>query len=395
MKPVLVCQIGAREQYAVARSIAKEERLLGLCTDIWTEPDTYWGRVKSISQRWHPALKTQHIYKANFIFVSLEVVFRVFRVSGHKRVLVRNFFFQLFCCLTILSLVARRRDFTLYAFNYAALLPIRLASWFGRPTILNVIDGGLKEQWIVQRISGERPSFSLKTVCGGLYWRGWIGELTVADRIVVNSKWSQSLLPKKTLKEKSIIVPLAVESGPERTFKDYPLSFSHERPMQILFLGQINPRKGLNQLLIAIRELRSHPVVWIFVGSADSHYQAKLKMEPSIKFIGQVPHSNVSDYYANADIFIFPTCSDGFGLTQLEAQAFGLPVIASLYCGEVVQVGVNGWLLSEVTSIEIVKSVCLALESTETLYAMSANAFKNAKRFDMQYLSQHLLAVLK
>ena len=51
-------------------------------------------------------------------------------------------------------------------------------------------------------------------------------------------------------------------------------------------------------------------------------------------------------FYREADVFLFPTLSDGFGLTQLEAQAWRLPVIASRFCGDVVQDGVNGLLLA-------------------------------------------------
>jgi glycosyltransferase involved in cell wall biosynthesis len=45
---------------------------------------------------------------------------------------------------------------------------------------------------------------------------------------------------------------------------------------------------------------------------------------------------------ARADVLVFPTLSDGFGLVQLEAMSAGLPVIATPACGEVVQDGING-----------------------------------------------------
>jgi len=49
-------------------------------------------------------------------------------------------------------------------------------------------------------------------------------------------------------------------------------------------------------------------------------------------------------------VFLLPTHSDGFGLTQLEAQAWRLPIIASRQCGDVAQQGVNGYLLPEVSA---------------------------------------------
>jgi glycosyltransferase involved in cell wall biosynthesis len=46
-----------------------------------------------------------------------------------------------------------------------------------------------------------------------------------------------------------------------------------------------------------------------------------------------------------ADVLVFPTLSDGFGLVQLEAMAAGLPVIATPCCGEVVKNRVNGLIV--------------------------------------------------
>jgi glycosyltransferase involved in cell wall biosynthesis len=54
-----------------------------------------------------------------------------------------------------------------------------------------------------------------------------------------------------------------------------------------------------------------------------------------------VTHCGTDAFYERADLFLFPTLSDGFGLTNLEAQAWSLPIVASRFCGEVVRDGVN------------------------------------------------------
>ena len=90
------------------------------------------------------------------------------------------------------------------------------------------------------------------------------------------------------------------------------------------------------------------------------------------KWFGVVPRSDVDKYYREADVFIFPTLSDGFGLTQLEAQSWKLPVIASRYCGEVVREGVNGVVLEEVSALGYRRVLDKFLRSPETLGTMSA-----------------------
>jgi glycosyltransferase involved in cell wall biosynthesis len=55
--------------------------------------------------------------------------------------------------------------------------------------------------------------------------------------------------------------------------------------------------------------------------------------------------AGVREQMKRADLFVFPTLSDGFGLVQLEAMAAGLPVLATPCCGEVVRHGSNGLII--------------------------------------------------
>lgn len=68
---------------------------------------------------------------------------------------------------------------------------------------------------------------------------------------------------------------------------------------------------------------------------------------------------------------MFPSHSDGFGLTQLESQSWKLPVIASRNCGEVVQDGVNGLVLTEVSGEKIAATLLKLLRAPEDLQRMS------------------------
>jgi glycosyltransferase involved in cell wall biosynthesis len=92
------------------------------------------------------------------------------------------------------------------------------------------------------------------------------------------------------------------------------------------------------------------------------------------RFCGSVPRSDVHRYYRDADVFLFPTFSDGFGLTQLEAQAWKLPVVASRFCGDVVTDGVNGVLLDEVSADAIARVLCCLARDPQQLSEMSRQA---------------------
>ena len=114
------------------------------------------------------------------------------------------------------------------------------------------------------------------------------------------------------------------------------------------FSGKINLRKGVGAITrggeAVVRRTRRILVCW---ANADPR-AAGVETAPQVSWFGVAPRVSVESYYRDADVFIFPTLSDGFGLTQLEAQAWKLPVIASRYCGEVVRDGVNGVVLEEV-----------------------------------------------
>src|SRR4029077_18394116 len=112
-----------------------------------------------------------------------------------------------------------------------------------------------------------------------------------------------------------------------------PNHFTTDRPLRVLFLGLINLRKGVARLLEAARILRDEPVEFWMVGPVEIARASTIGNAGCVKWFGPVTREKAADYYRNADLFILPTLSDGFAITQLEAQAHGLPVIASKCCG--------------------------------------------------------------
>ena len=221
------------------------------------------------------------------------------------------------------------------------------------------------------------------------YWNSWRNECALADQIVVNSSWSRdALLSEGVPAEKVSVVPLAYEAAPETISyeRDYPDAFTSQRPLRVLFLGQINLRKGVGQLFDAMKLLARENVEFWFVGPVQINVPSELKDHARVKWFGVVPRNQVHEYYKKADVFIFPTLSDGFGLTQLEAQSWKLPVVASRYCGEVVRDGVNGVILEEVSGQAIADVLLKFLRSPEILKAMSARSCVS-DRFSLKTLA--------
>jgi glycosyltransferase involved in cell wall biosynthesis len=193
--------------------------------------------------------------------------------------------------------------------------------------------------------------------------------------------------------DKIEIVPL-VYSPPEatRSFQRiYPEKFSAERPLRVLFLGQIILRKGIAALLEAAKKLRQEPIEFWLVGRSEI---ALSESADNIRWIGSVPRSATADYYQQADVFLFPTLSDGFGLTQLEAQAWKLPLVVSKFCGEVVTDDINGKVLPEVTGGAIATVLQTFIEQPQLLRKFS-QACNSQAVLDSFQLAKRLQSLIK
>jgi glycosyltransferase involved in cell wall biosynthesis len=106
-------------------------------------------------------------------------------------------------------------------------------------------------------------------------------------------------------------------------------------------------RKGVSRLLQAARTLRDEPIEFWIVGPVQIANAETAADNARMKWFGPVTRKETAEKYRAADVFILPTLSDGFAITQLEAQAYGLPVISSKCGGGVVENGRNGIILEE------------------------------------------------
>jgi len=99
--------------------------------------------------------------------------------------------------------------------------------------------------------------------------------------------------------------------------------------IRFIYAGQSSIRKGIPSLMEAWEKARLHDAELLLVGSWQLP-ESKLKQLPSgVRFLGPVGPEKLRDLYREADVFVFPSYFEGYGLVILEAMACGLPVIAS------------------------------------------------------------------
>ena len=374
------CQLGAREHYAVPRALQLKGLLGEFITDRWV-PRT---------GRFHPALARAQVTAPNVAALRFELKAYATRATGWQLITERNDWFQR-RAVDQLKRQPSNGTHTVFAYSYAAEQIFAFARERGWRTVLGQIDPGPAEERIVADVHASSGQNHWKPAPPE-YWSQWRSECSLADEIIVNSAWSKdALLSEGVPASKIRVMPLAYEpSARSKSFqRDYPSAFNRERPLRVLFLGQINLRKGAAQLLDAIKLLEGENIEFWFVGPVQLDVPRELQAHRQVKWFGVVSRTDVDRYYKEADVFIFPTLSDGFGLTQLEAQSWRLPVIASRHCGEVVSDGVNGRLLDNVSPRTIADSLSDFLRTPRKLSALSAQSGVEP-RFSLETLAASL-----
>jgi glycosyltransferase involved in cell wall biosynthesis len=103
----------------------------------------------------------------------------------------------------------------------------------------------------------------------------------------------------------------------------------------LLFVGRLNVRKNLDNLLRALFYLENKSIPLVLVGDKDwkmfniDKLIAELKIENRIILLGSIFGRELAAVYSLASVFCFPTYAESFGLPVLEAMAAGIPVVVS------------------------------------------------------------------
>ena len=283
--------------------------------------------------------------------------------------------------------------YVVFAYSYAAREILRTARERGMQTVLGQIDPGpWDHEWIVRLERARGLPQGDEEAIPASYWSNWREECCLADRIIVNSNWSRQCLINEGIENDQIAtVPLAIDTHGFDENRTYPSSFSSDRPLRLLFLGSLTVRKGIFELLEAAEILKGYPIEFWLVGKTCFPIPASVQLNSAVKLFGAVPRSSVHEFYRAADLFILPTHSDGFGLTQLEAQRHGLPIIASRYCGEVVEHERNGLLLDRISPEAISGAILPLLSRPDVLMSMSLQARNRVRDFSLARLQENLL----
>lgn len=149
---------------------------------------------------------------------------------------------------------------------------------------------------------------------------------------------------------------------------------SSSRKLNVLFVGQLSRRKGIQYVVEVATRLRGQMNFRAVGPCADAEIMRSATYA-GIQMIGAVPRDTVAQHYEWADILLFPSLNEGAALVTYEALARGLPVICSPSAGSVVRHGINGLIL---------EPDCLD-EIADALNGIANSSAKRQSLFDAAY----------
>ncbi len=215
-------------------------------------------------------------------------------------------------------------------------------------------------------------------------------ERDLADVVFVNSEWTRTAMVKCGVSPDKIAVgPLAYEPTGQSGQK-YPVS--QNRPLRVLFVGTASLGKRIQYLMEAASRLNADHLEFLVAGAIEISMKARDKAPSNMRFCGHLPKADVIRRYLEADVFVFPTLSDGFGIAQIEAMAHGLPVIATQNCGDVVTDGEDGLVIEARNAGALTAALVRLEQNRDEVQRMSLAALKKAGKFTLDHYADKLIS---
>lgn len=392
----VVAHKGAREHFLAARALHRNGQLAALVTDWYSPlPASFRGAAAWMAPSVARALGSvsdelprSRVIALNAFGLASRIKLR--RAEKRGRLLEAMAADDAAFARRVAQATLPAHDVFL-GFSYAALEALRAERARGILALVDQIDPGRLE-WDLVRDEAERwPAFMQPPgpPPAGYYERAE-EEWKVADLVLVNSEWARTAIVKQGADPARVeIIPLAYEAVPEEV--QAPRAGA---PLTVLWIGSVLLRKGIQYLLEAAKQLASEPVEFVIAGPLGIRSEALERLPASIRFVGPVPRSEAARWYRKADVFVLPTISDGFAITQVEALSHGVPVIATPNCGEVVEDGRTGFIVPPRDAAALAAAIRRFIRDRNLSHSMREACRAAAGRFSIEAYGRRLNEII-
>ncbi|HEX3046279.1 MAG TPA: glycosyltransferase family 1 protein, partial [Bacillota bacterium] len=230
--------------------------------------------------------------------------------------------------------------------------------------------------------------------------------VTRADRIVTVSEASKKDILKIFGVDPGKIV--VIPSAPAETYFPSPKIETQRMLAQlygiktsfILYIGGLNPRKNVAELIYAYskihRELLGRQKLLI-IGPEGKHREClqrlteSLSLTDSVLFPGFIKSEDLPLFYNSADLFVYPSLYEGFGLPPIEAMACGTPVVCSNVSSLPEIVGDAALQVNPYDTLALAEAMIKVLSNSTLRQSLIQKGLKRSKLYNWDQIARQML----
>ena len=199
--------------------------------------------------------------------------------------------------------------------------------------------------------------------------------------------------------DKIFVTPLASRYNPNYSLADQKIEqlkkqvkYDWSQPY-LLFVSTIEPRKNINSIISAFNYLKNKskiPHNLILIGQKGWRYEAIFSAIENSPWKQQIYHLNylsdelVALFYLNADVFVYPSHYEGFGLPVLEAMTLGVPVVTSNTSSLPEVVGDAALLIEPLDTMQLAAAILKVISDFELRQDLINKGQERAKLFSWE-----------
>jgi glycosyltransferase involved in cell wall biosynthesis len=260
------------------------------------------------------------------------------------------------------------------------------SSSFGVWTVIAILLKPLLGWRVVIAYEGSSPGVDYRNSAIRLFVRRFM--VWLADACITNSRAGGAYLIDilRARPDRVFVQPYEIPDektlpgGTESTEALFP---ELHRPI-FLFVGHLIPRKGLPTLLKACAILQERGYEnYTLIAVGDGLQREELEafcqehnLSDRIHWAGRISYDEIGSYFKNADVFVFPTQEDTWGVVTLEAMLLGKPIVCSKGAGtsELVIDGENGYVFTPDAPEELANLMQKFLDNPDLIAQMGTKS---------------------
>jgi glycosyltransferase involved in cell wall biosynthesis len=221
------------------------------------------------------------------------------------------------------------------------------------------------------------------------HWQAKVADLAQTDAVIVNSDFVRdTFISVGWPAERVHVAYLGVDEGFVRGLG--PVTREVPRgPLELLYAGRVEPRKGVDVLFGALAELDDVDWRLTLAGPIEQAVERAHRVfleDRRVRQVGTVLRTRLRDLMLGTPVFVFPSYAEGSARVVFEAMACGCYIITTPNAGSIVEDGAHGALITPGSRDELIAAVRAADRDRARLAAIGT---RNAALVRERYRQKH------